>query len=626
MVRYLCLLWVALTVPILGIEYEGVDLGYAGLWIKCKYGCGDPDSRNMRKVYQIFDGIVRNVFPENRYYYLNDYKEHKWITPWVVEDLAYDVYDKKALKEISDESKRTTLYIDSYFEYQNTLSRLESDLHYFYVILPQATTSDLKTYLKKLKVGYAEGYRCFENDGDEIEFDHSYFGGDCSGNEIEYEMEFLRNQIKKLKTDFGENKYEEKKLLVLESLPEIEAIFKEIFVKCLENHQKEGIKFKTAIESFIIGEYEEGLEQILFLIDLAEKNNLENELISKLYLLKGQVQSEFCLYADAIVSLTRTIHKNPSLKESYLERAVAYFEIGEFDKAIEDFLESGFKRTLQNPSTFWKTSAEMSLGIILGINEGGAHSFSTFIPESLSTLRGLSKGLWAIVAHPIDSSNAFADAVVSCIEYLRLNSTADLLKEVVPELKELIENYDQLEDFKKGRLIGYVVGKYGVDILACKYSTKAAKMYLDLKKANQVMTLEALASPATTQKVLEEAGKFDKHRKSILKNGSLQVHTDRQGKHIIGHKNYDPNRKRSIWTYPEEKTEKLIQDFAGTGVKAKRATTDIPGMAGYQEIVNFGEIIGYDVNPSTGLVTPTSWGKVHYGKDGAHVVPCLPKE
>ena len=76
--------------------------------------------------------------------------------------------------------------------------------------------------------------------------------------------------------------------------------------------------------------------------------------------------------------------------------------------------------------------------------------------------------------------------------------------------------------------------------------------------------------------------------------------------------------------YPAEKTQQLINDFGGTGIKAPGSKVHIPGAAGYQEIVNFGEFIGYDVNLDTGVKTVTTWGKIHYAKDGVHVVPYLP--
>jgi len=50
-----------------------------------------------------------------------------------------------------------------------------------------------------------------------------------------------------------------------------------------------------------------------------------------------------------------------------------------------------------------------------------------------------------------------------------------------------------------------------------------------------------------------------------------------------------------------------------------------PGAFGYHELVNFKQRIGYAVNAKTGARFPTSWGKIHYGKNGTHIVPTYPR-
>lgn len=61
--------------------------------------------------------------------------------------------------------------------------------------------------------------------------------------------------------------------------------------------------------------------------------------------------------------------------------------------------------------------------------------------------------------HPLDASGAFADAAVACVQYLKDNAPSDVVKKMVPELRELLQNYVQFEDFDKGKLIGQIVGK-----------------------------------------------------------------------------------------------------------------------------------------------------------------------
>jgi len=66
----------------------------------------------------------------------------------------------------------------------------------------------------------------------------------------------------------------------------------------------------------------------------------------------------------------------------------------------------------------------------------------------------------------------------------------------------------------------------------------------------------------------------------------------------------------------------LLREYAGTSAKKG---IEIPGTVGYKEIVNFNEFIGYAVDRTTGTKTPTTFGKIHYSKEGVHIVPYNPK-
>lgn len=59
---------------------------------------------------------------------------------------------------------------------------------------------------------------------------------------------------------------------------------------------------------------------------------------------------------------------------------------------------------------------------------------------------------------------------------------------------------------------------------------------------------------------------------------------------------------------------------AGKGKKVRGDAGDF----GYQELVDFREYIGYNVDYN-GVETLTTWGKIHYAKDGAHIVPTIPR-
>jgi cell wall assembly regulator SMI1 len=147
------------------------------------------------------------------------------------------------------------------------------------------------------------------------------------------------------------------------------------------------------------------------------------------------------------------------------------------------------------------------------------------------------------------------------------------------------------------------------------------KSYRELKRANDILTFEAMAISERNKSLIKlEAAKKAQARKEILQNGNLKIQPDKQGKHLIDHKNYIPSDKKSVLAHPNP--QRLVDEFAGKGMKA---TGLPPGAPGYLEVVNFGEFIGYAIDRDTGEKIATSWGKIHYAKDGVHIVPTKPR-
>ena len=91
-----------------------------------------------------------------------------------------------------------------------------------------------------------------------------------------------------------------------------------------------------------------------------------------------------------------------------------------------------------------------------------------------------------------------------------------------------------------------------------------------------------------------------------------------QEKHLVGADNY--NNLVKAGKYPSELTHSDPQALLD---KFGRASAQ----AGDRDVVDFGENIGNSRNMTTGLRTPTTWGKIHYnGSGGAHIVPTFPKK
>jgi hypothetical protein len=187
----------------------------------------------------------------------------------------------------------------------------------------------------------------------------------------------------------------------------------------------------------------------------------------------------------------------------------------------------------------------------------------------------------------------------------------------VDQVKTLCERFDQLSDSEKGELIGYTIGKYGVDLFAGGAVVKSVSTYRKLRTANRLCTLEAMAvSNANKEAVVTSSLKHASERELFFKNVKLEW--DKQNKHVIGKHNYQPGK--SIFEHPN--AEDLLKKYSGKG-KPVRGNFGEPG---YQEIINFEELIGYNICDQTGEKIPTTWGKIHYSKNGAHIVPTRPKQ
>ncbi len=594
-------------------NYSRSLVSYGGISFYCDNGCGDPkyDSEEAAIEWLYTCWLDKPLYASQPFSRKDNHFIEKFgLCSWTG-------------NQFFDTSMRSFFWEDELNETHTGFLKISSDFLAGLLEIRNECEKNIeesKQNIKTIEDLQSQGARFIEINGDEIEgYERCSWKSTPIAEAIQDEIRAIAFQQSDLEECDQYQKYAENTFDLIDSL------YRNIFVWCLEHHQPEGIIFKEAVENFIAADYDKAIEQIRFLISLSEKRAFNPELISKLYLLKGQFQSEFCQYSDAIIALTIAIEKDPTQKETYFERAVAYFELGQFEKSLEDYLLSDFENISPKNKLQRGFFSSISSGVVMGILEGAANSATEFVPETLSSLRGIGNGLWAFSKDPIGASVAFVEAATQCIEYLVENSSVQIAQDLVPELKKLIQNYDDLADFEKGKLIGYIIGKYGADILMCQYSVKAVKAYRNLKKANQLMTLEALASPKNVEKTLQEASqKFWAQRTAILKQNNLKIHQGRQGKHLEDHINYQELKKRkknpSIFQHPDP--QRLLQTYAGTGRKVSR---ELPGTTGYREIVDFEEFIGYAVNEITGEKTATTFGKIHYAKDGVHIVPCIGK-
>lgn len=399
----------------------------------------------------------------------------------------------------------------------------------------------------------------------------------------------------------------------------MQRLFLNLYDRCIQKHPHPKIHYERGMILFHMGNTVNSLKDIRKFIDYAAKNHYSDLFSSDLYMKEGKILNECLSYDEAIIALTRAIEKDPKNTDAYFERAIAYFETGNFSKALSDYLVSGIHPQKIHPKEIEKfNSVTFGRGIATGVLNGGRDSVTEFLPSILSCFRGIGMGIWAFVSSPIDVSQEMVDCAYKCLEFVKDNTKKEMFCKLIPELQECLKNWDKIDDYAKGKYIGYVVGKYGIDVFMSSGSAKAIQIYRNLRKANAVMTLEtASISPKLVQEITEQSVKKKNIRDLILKSNNLKIQWDKQGKHIPGRHNYQPGKS----IFEHDNPQRLIDEFAGTG---RRLGHKIPGKPGYKEAVDFQEYIGIWKNES-GQSLPTTRGAIHYSKQGTHIVPLEPK-
>jgi len=263
----------------------------------------------------------------------------------------------------------------------------------------------------------------------------------------------------------------------------IDNIYKEIFDWCTTNHHWIGAYYQRGLLNLNNGNLLDVLS------DIKEINSNDfDEFKDDILLLKGKTENELGLYHDAIISLSEVKKNKLKKKEAYFERALAYFENGDFNLAIDDYLKSDSKISKLDESDF--SSLNFAKRLIVGMVNGETDKNLEIGSSGHGTVYRLTNVHWAFTTNPIDCSKEMVIACKNCINFIKEEIKSESLQELVPELKELVSNWDNFDDEKKGELIGYVIGKYGIDVFVMHGSIKAAKVYRDLKKANAMLTFE----------------------------------------------------------------------------------------------------------------------------------------
>lgn len=168
------------------------------------------------------------------------------------------------------------------------------------------------------------------------------------------------------------------------------------------------------------------------------------------------------------------------------------------------------------------------------------------------------------------------------------------------------DDKQKMDTWRKGEAAATVAGSGAEE--GATLGEAINKVFITGQMSNeQVKTLAMVAVVGVGMKGKSSGG--------AMHGPSPRIHMGKDGKHKLGHNNYEPGR--SILTAdPAE-----LGRHAGTGQQVGNVRVGLPGS---KERVNFGRTIVTYVGVNTGTSAPTSNGIISYSKDGIHIWPVRP--
>ena len=206
-----------------------------------------------------------------------------------------------------------------------------------------------------------------------------------------------------------------------------------------------------------------------------------------------------------------------------------------------------------------------------------------FEDDDLATLKRRAR-------NPLTGQNELVPADTTYAKWYEKNVAHDPKAQAV---EKAIRNWgaDQKQYERYKNIIGVAAGKTFADFQEMKYN-----------KPERWNGAQIRYKDAKLQNKLREIAE------------SLQVHSGKQGKHIVGHNNFI--KGRSYLTISEDEVLKLVREKSGTGkiIRSK------DGKYLNKEKIKVKENIGVYVDLD-GKEIPTNAFIIHYAKDGVHIVP-----
>ena len=214
---------------------------------------------------------------------------------------------------------------------------------------------------------------------------------------------------------------------------------------------------------------------------------------------RGETAMAYGYYNQAVQDFGKAIETNPSNPIPYLERGVAHFGLGQYDRSIEDYRLFTDQAQKANPLSVPEFSLGFAKGLPHGIYESG---------------RGMVLFLRDVAVHPIQTGQQMWEALTLLTDLGRSGEWGALGEVLAPEVHQLVKEWDTTSADRRGEIAGYIFGKYGADILVpgaiAKMSAKGLKGVQELntvckglKIAEQTFLLESAAALENSAKIAE---------------------------------------------------------------------------------------------------------------------------
>jgi tetratricopeptide (TPR) repeat protein len=292
------------------------------------------------------------------------------------------------------------------------------------------------------------------------------------------------------------------------------------------------------------------------------------------YQVRGERALEYGYYNQAVQDFGKAIETNPVNPIPYLERGIAHFGLGEYDRSLEDYKQ--FTSQAQDQKSDSLSVSDFSLGFAKGLPKGVCESG-----------KGFFLFMGDFVKHPIQTSRQMVDSVSRLVDLARNDEWGIVAEVLSPEICQLVAEWDTLPSEKRGELAGYAVGKHGADILVpgalAKVASKSVKsaqelvaVCKNLQIAQETLVLETAAGIGNTAKIAEvirsgqtmmslgeELGFTAQEMGQLKQAGKLEGAIDSAFESLINKPGYEVLKS----AINEEKHVKFIRDYFDKPVK-----------------------------------------------------------